>query len=125
MPIFQAESRIFFDPFLLFEPGEVFREKHGVLLYFFLHFLFREITSKLGKNGQGLFPSVLPRPAGGELLDFGSGNVSSIVVSGVKFSVSGVFSVPGVFLIMSGNLTLMSGKPLIMSENISIMSGKH
>jgi hypothetical protein len=51
MPIFQAESRIFFDPFLLFEPGEVFREKHGVLLYFFC-FLFREITSKLGTMGK-------------------------------------------------------------------------
>jgi hypothetical protein len=50
MPIFQAESRIFFDPFLLFEPGEVFREKHGVLLYF-LHFLFRRI-SKLGIMGK-------------------------------------------------------------------------
>jgi hypothetical protein len=45
MPIFQAESRIFFDPFLLFEPGEVFREKHGVLLYFFC-FLFRENNIK-------------------------------------------------------------------------------
>jgi hypothetical protein len=52
MPIFQAESRIFFDPFLLFEPGEVFREKHGVLLYFFC-FLFRENNikawAKMGK----------------------------------------------------------------------------
>ena len=123
MPIFQAESRIFFDPFLLFEPGEVFREKHGVLLYFFT-FLFQK-NFKARHNGQGLLATILPRPAGGELLDSGSGNVSSIVVSGVKFSVSGVFSVPGVFLIMSGNLTFMSGKLLLISGNITIMSGKH
>jgi hypothetical protein len=46
MPIFQAESRIFFDPFLLFEPGEVFREKHGVLLYFFFTFPFQRNNIK-------------------------------------------------------------------------------
>jgi hypothetical protein len=109
MPIFQAESRIFFDPFLLFEPGEVFREKHGVLLYFFL-LPFQRNNIKARHNGQGLLSPVLPRPAGGEILDTGSGNVSCIIVSGVKFSVSGVFSVPGVFLIMSGNITIMSGK---------------
>jgi hypothetical protein len=102
-----------------------FLEKNMAYYYIFFTFPFQRNNIKARQNGQGLFPSVLPRPAGGELLDFGSGNVSSIVVSGVKFSVSGVFSVPGVFLIMSGNLTLMSGKPLIMSENISIMSGKH
>jgi hypothetical protein len=51
MPIFQAESRIFFDPFLLFEPGEVFRENMAYY-YIFFCFLFREITSTLGIMGK-------------------------------------------------------------------------
>ncbi len=92
-----------------FEPGEVFRE---IMAYYYIFFLlpFQRNNTKARHNGQGLLSAVLPRPVGGELLDSGSGNVSCIVVSGVSFSVSGVFSVPGVFLIMSGNLTLMSGK---------------
>ena len=96
MPIFKPKSRIFFDPFLLFEPGEVFREKHGVLLYFFL-LPFQRNNLKGRQNGQGLFSPVLPRPAGGELLDSGSGNVSCIIVSGVNFPYPESFLYPESF----------------------------
>ena len=95
MPIFQAESRIFFDPFLLFEPGEVLydferQRKTWRTTLFFFTFPFQK-NFKARHNGQGLLVTLLPRPAGGELLDSGSGNVSCIIVSGVNFSVPGVF----------------------------------
>ncbi len=66
-------------------------------IFFLLPFQRNNIKSR-PKHGQSLLSPVLSRSAGGEILDTGSGNVSCIIVSGVNFSVSGVFSVPGVFL---------------------------
>ena len=107
MPIFQAEilEKVKFSliRFYFLSPVK-FLDKNMAYYYIFLLPFQRNNIKSRPKHGQGVLSAVLPRPAGGELLDSGSGNISCTIVSGVNFPVPGVFSVPGVLLIMSGTL---------------------